>query len=287
VKFLLKKIIKPFAPIIPKGVLSKIPVCGPFCLRLSNTRKVYLQSDGNDYIASLLYWGGIDAFEGHTIKLLVDLLDYADTFFDIGANTGLYSLIAASDNPRRLVYAFEPVPRVFDCLRRNVELNKLHNIHINPCAITNYDGEIALYVPNGAIPTDASTLKGFRESAEIISVQAKAIDSFVIQNEIPKVDLMKIDTEGTEHEVLEGAKNILIRDEPIIICEVLRGRTEDHLHSVMDGLGYTYFWISDIGLIEKKRIEGDPTYRNMNYLFITGMKRQETLSKILMTTVNL
>jgi FkbM family methyltransferase len=286
-KSLLKKIVKPFAPIIPNCVLSKIPVCGPFCFRLPNTRKVYLQSDGNDFIASLLYWGGIDAFESHTIKLLVELLAYADTVFDIGANTGLYSLIAATDNPRRLVYAFEPVPRVFDCLRRNVELNKLRNIYINPYAITNYDGEITLYIPDGAIPTDASTLKGFREATESISVQAKTIDSFVIKNEIPKVDLMKIDTEGTEHEVLDGAKKILIRDEPIIICEVLKGRTEDHLHSVMDGLGYTYFWVSDIGLIEKKRIEGDPTYRNMNYLFITEKKRQETLSKILMTTVDL
>ena len=80
-KSVLKKVIKPFRSVIPKGVLSKIPVCGSFCLRLPNAKKIYLQSDGNDYIASLLYWGGIDAFEGNTIKLFMELLDYADIFF--------------------------------------------------------------------------------------------------------------------------------------------------------------------------------------------------------------
>ena len=94
-KFLLKTIIKPFAPIIPKSILSKISVCGLICLQLPNSKKVYLQSDGNDYISSLLYWGGIDAFEGNTIKLLIELLNYTDTVFDIGANTGWFSLILA------------------------------------------------------------------------------------------------------------------------------------------------------------------------------------------------
>jgi FkbM family methyltransferase len=276
-QYLPQKVIKPFAAIMPKGILTRISVYGKICLRLPNSKKVYLLSDGNDYISSLLYWGGIDAFEGNTIKLFIELLNYSDTFFDIGANTGIYSLIAATDNHRRMVYAFEPVPRVVDCLKRNVELNKLHNIQINPYAITNYDGEITLYIPDSAIPTEASTHEGFRKTTKNISVQAKTIDSFVIQNEISKVDLMKIDTEGTEHEVLEGARNILRRDEPILICEVLKGRTEDRLHVVMDRLGYKYFWISDGGLIEKKLIEGDPTYRNMNYLFITDKKRQEAL----------
>ena len=279
-KSLLTKAIKPFAPIIPQSVLSKISVCGMICLQLPNKKKVYLQSDGNDYIVSQLYWRGIDAFEVHSIKFFIDLLNNVDTFFDIGANIGIYSLIAANDRHRRRVYAFEPVPRVLDCLLRNVKLNKLHNIHINACAITNYQGEIPLYIPNSAIPTDASTLKGFRKASEIISVQAMTIDSFISKNDILRVDLIKIDTEGTEHEVLEGAKNILMRDEPIIICEVLKERTEDYLHSVLDGTGYKYFLISDIGLIEKKRIEGDPTYKNMNYLFITDKKRQKIFNII-------
>ena len=48
----------------------------------------------------------------------------------------------------------------------------------------------------------------------------------------------KIDTKTTEHKVLEGAKNVLERDEPIIICEVLKGKTEKYLHSLLANTDY-------------------------------------------------
>jgi len=180
-----------------------------------------------------------------------------------------------------MVYAFEPVPRIVDHLKKNVKINKLHNLQINSSAITNYDGKITLYVPSFTIPVGASTLQGFRDVSETISVSALTIDSFVAMNSIPKVDLIKIDTEATEHMVLEGAKNLLKRDEPIIICEVLKGRTEKYLHSILDNSQYKYYWISDDGLIEKKKIEGDGTYKNMNYLFITKKKIQDIMKEII------
>jgi broad specificity polyphosphatase/5'/3'-nucleotidase SurE len=80
--------------------------------------------------------------------------------------------------------------------------------------------------------------------------------------------------------VLEGAKNLLKRDEPIIICEVLKGRTEKYLHSILDNLQYKYYWISDEGLIEKEQIEGDGTYKNSNYLFITKKKIRVVMKEI-------
>lgn len=270
---------KPFSSIIPENFISSIPVIGLISLQLPNSKKLYIKTEVNDYIVSMLYWKGIgNSFENDTIKLSIKLLKYTDTFFDIGANIGLYALIAAIDNPHRKVYAFEPVPRIFNYLKRNAEINKLHNLQIDSSAITNYDGYITLYIPSGAIPRDASTLKGFREASEVISVQASTIDSFVAMNNISRVDMMKIDTEATEHMVLEGAKKTLKRDEPIIICEVLKGRTEKSLHSVLDSLGYKYFWISSEGLIEKGQIEGDNN--NMNYLFLTKKKIREVMKEI-------
>lgn len=279
---LLRRLLKPFSSIMPNNIINKIPVVGLICLQLPNSKKLYFKTDGNDCIASTLYWRGIDGFESDTIKLYIRLLMYVDTVFDIGANTGIYALIAAIDNPYRKVYAFEPVPRIFDYLKKNVEINKLHNLYIDSSAVTNYDGEITLYIPSnsGIITTEASTLQGFREASEVISVRALTIDSFVAMNDISKVDLIKIDTEATEHRVLEGAKNIIKRDEPIIICEVLKGRTEKFLYSLLEHTDYKYFWISSEGLIEKEQIEGDGTYKNMNYLFITKKKMREVMKEI-------
>jgi FkbM family methyltransferase len=128
-------------------------------------------------------------------------------------------------------------------LKRNVELNKADNLQINSSAITNYDGDITLYISSAAIPKTSSTAKEFvgAEANEATSVGALTVDSFVTMNNISKVDLIKIDTETTEHLVLQGANNILQRDEPIIICEVLKGETEKLLHSVLDNSNYNIF----------------------------------------------
>lgn len=233
-----------------------------------------------------MYWKGIDGFEGDTLQLFIKLLKFADTVLDIGANIGIYALIAATDNPNRKVYAFEPVPRTVKRLERNIELNKVENLQVECSAITNYDGEITLYIPSAAIPRAASTAKGFRESNEAISVQALTIDSFVTINNISKVDLIKIDTETTEHLVLEGAKNVLERDEPIIICEVLKAQTNKLFYSILDGTNYKYFWISSEGLVEKEQIEADKTYKNMNYLFITKRKMDEIIKHLSTEKVN-
>jgi len=265
-------------PVLPNAVLMRIPVAGRVCLRLPDAKKLYFENDGNDFIATALCWRGIGGFEASTIRLFLELLEQSDTVLDIGANTGLYALIAAVHDDRRKVYGFEPVPRIRDYFEANIDSNGLQNIEIVSAAATNYDGEIQLYVPGSdSIPTAASTLQGFRQASEVLSVRAVSIDSFVAANNIPRVDLMKIDTEATEHVVLEGARNTIKRDAPAIICEVLKGRTEEQLHAVMDDLGYQYFWISDEGLVEQQRIVGHQGSDDLNYLFLPKGRAEAAL----------
>lgn len=283
VNILIRKILKlnSIYSAIPEKYLKIMPVTGIVDFKLSNSKKLYLKTTENDVIARALYWEGIDKFESGTIPIFIKLLTASHTFLDIGANTGLYSLIAAIDSSDRKVYAFEPVPSILSYFNKNIDLNKLQNIPISPIAATNYDGEIELYVPSGNLPTSASTLKDFREAEKIISVPAITIDSFLKLNDISKVDLLKIDTEATEHTVLEGAKSILKRDEPIIICEVLKGQTEKYLHTILDDLNYKYFLLSSEGLVEKERIEGDPNYKDLNYIFIPKNKVESVMQQIL------
>jgi hypothetical protein len=91
---------------------------------------------------------------------------------------------------------------------------------------------------------------------------------------------MKIDTEGTEYRVLEGAKNVISKDRPIIFCEVLEGMTEKALQQFFQHTDYEFFWITDKGLILKEKIEGDPKGEFLNYLLIPRQKRIELQSKI-------
>lgn len=269
--------LKYISSFIPENILQNVPIVGIVNFSLPTHKIMCLETDENDVISRALYWETIDGFEGGTIRTFMKVLKISHTFLDIGANTGLYSLIAALDSPKKKVYAFEPVPSVIEYFKRNVELNKVKNIEIITNAVTNYDGE-QRYVPAGNLPTSASTLKDFREAEKRICVEAITLDSFVNANNISKVDSIKIDTEATEHTVLEGAKRTIKRDEPVIVCEVLKGLTEKYIHAVLDEMNYKYFLLSSEGIVEKEQIEGDRNYKDLNYLFISQTKIQEVMS---------
>ena len=275
------RLIKPIANILPHDVVKKIPVVGLVNVKLPNGKIVSFQTDGYDYTTSSLYWWGIDGYEVSTIKLFMHLLPRANTFFDIGANTGIYTLIAAINGNRRKVYGFEPVPRIFSALKQNIRVNSLENIEVFCVAISDYDGVIDLHIPPGRIPPGATTnpeIPTLKSAPEVLSVETVKFDTFVDSHSISKVDFIKIDTETTEPAVLEGAMNTLKNHRPMIICEVLRGRTENMLQSILDSIGYRYFWIADDALIAMEKIEGHSD--NMNYLFVPREKVEETLKDI-------
>jgi FkbM family methyltransferase len=279
----MRALLKPISPMLPDHMINRIPFVGAFCLHVPDSDKsLKIISDGKDSIASGLYWNGLDSFEPETLELYFHLLKYSRVVFDVGANTGLFALLAAVDSRDREVYAFEPVPEIFSYLQRNAQVNHLHNLTPACSAVTSYDGDIELYIPRSVtIPFSASALKGFRKASKTVTVPAVRLDTYVVANNIKRVDLLKIDTEGTEPEVLAGAKQVLARDEPIIICEVLKGRTEAALHSIFDHTPYRFFLVTNEGLLEKETIAGDESYKNRNYLFITKDKISSLLPEMI------
>ena len=210
VNITIRTLLKSFPVIKVKGM----PIVGKVCIELPKGQHLCLDNpDGSDIIANRLFWLGLQGYEYETVKLFIGLLKTAKVFLDIGAYTGYYALIAAIANKNCKVYAFEPVPKNFNYLNRNVIINNLSEmIMTSNAAVTNYDGEILLYIPEGGSAVSASTLKDFRKAKEIIKVPAVRLDPFVTRNKIPRVDLIKMDVEGTEHRVLEGAKKMLSKE---------------------------------------------------------------------------
>ena len=90
-------------------------------------------------------------------------------------------------------------------------------------------------------------------------------DKFVAENDLPRVDLLKIDTESTEPQVLAGMLKTIERDRPQIICEVLPDLTETRIEELLSPLGYSFYRITDRGLVRQESITGDLIFRN--YLF--------------------
>lgn len=132
---------------------------------------------------------------------------------DIGANIGNHSLYFAKVLGAE-VYAFEPVAKTFMILEKNVKINSLENqIHLYNCAIgeSNSNASIASFNPNNL---GGTALKLSDEG----DIKVMSLDSNM--SDFPKIDFIKIDTEGFEYQVLLGAINLIRRDRPTIFVEI-------------------------------------------------------------------
>ena len=260
--------LRPFAGLLPIELLQRLPVVGAVRAPLAPGTVLQLDSGGRDQVAAALYWRGLAGYEPETMAVYRRLLPGARGVIDVGASMGLFALVAGLEDERRRVFAFEPVPETFACLERNLALNSRARIEPVAAAAAAFDGTIDLNVPPGeSLPFGASTLPGHRDAGRRITVRAVTLDRFVSERAPGHVDVIKLDTEGTEPDVLAGARSLIASDRPWIVCEVLHGLTEARLHDVLDPLGYRYFIIGRRGLTPRPRIEGDPSYRDRNWLF--------------------
>jgi FkbM family methyltransferase len=184
--------------------------------------------DGRDQISRAIYYRGWWAFEHALPRLLEQALNAAPAglFLDVGANTGVYSLLSKGICRLREVHAFEPLPLVQRILRENIDLNKFGaNIIVVDAAASDETGTADLFVPtqeHGLVETSASLSSNFKSAhSDILTVRTIKLDDYCRQIGPKRVAVMKIDVEGMEHKVLKGAQNTIARDRPIIFCEVL------------------------------------------------------------------
>jgi len=141
--------------------------------------------------------------------------------FDIGANDGVFSLMAAI-NPRMQCFAFEPAPANYDILQTNIALNNLqHRVRTFQLALADKKGTAALKVPSSGRQDGFACLGNplrFTDWTEH-EVPVTTIDHFVKDHHIERVDLLKIDTEGCELFVLRGARQLITTSRPNILIE--------------------------------------------------------------------
>lgn len=276
-------LIKPILPNKLKKSLIKIPVNRDVTVRMYNKKSFIMKNDGSDTIANILYWNGPDKYETKTTGLIMKFLKSNDVFFDIGANTGIYSLIAAAMSKEISVHAFEPLEKACKILKKNKDKNNFNNLFVNQIAVGSYDGEGILKIERdrgGAIPL-GSSLKRVIEKQDFYQeykVKTMRLDSYIEKVGVEKVDLIKIDTEGTENDVLNGAEKVLTKFRPVLICEVLHNLIEDKLHEILDSMEYDYYLISNKETNNYKikkcdRIVGDK-YIVSNYLFLPKEKSE-------------
>jgi FkbM family methyltransferase len=137
----------------------------------------------------------------------------AECVIDVGANIGAFALHQALKKRAKRVIAFEPSPTVFRRLTANLELNGLQNVHVHNVAV----GDRCCSLPFLELPMSVNSRIGDNGQRAALRVACVTLDSVLKPLNIRKVNMIKIDTEGYEKQVLEGASETLQRTERLII----------------------------------------------------------------------
>ena len=196
-------------------------------MRLIQTRTLYnhtLYINPEDEIGREIIRKGI--YDRSCLEVLKSILDKieAPVIFDIGANIGNHAISISTDCKR--IYAFEPDAGIMSILMKNIHANRINNIVANEMGLSDSTRHSDFYVNmDGNI--GASTLdpdaRGRKFKRTRVSLTTG--DSYVKDNAIDRIDLLKIDVEGHEIQVLSGFEKTLDKYKPIILMEWSAAKT--------------------------------------------------------------
>jgi len=146
------------------------------------------------------------------IEWLLAAISDGACVLDIGANIGLMSIIFGRKvGGGGAVFAFEPSPVPLACLRQNIALNELSTvIHAEPFAVSNHDGKLEFFTNEDGVDTQHCATRPPGTQIQKIIVDVVSVDSFYRKHRVTPT-VLKIDVEGYEPFVLEGARELIAR----------------------------------------------------------------------------
>lgn len=250
INFLIRNICYPFRFFLPDSL--RIPPSGILQLKVGSKKKLKIYTNPTSYIAKQLFWDGVDNYE--FTPIFKKIINSCNTFIDIGANFGYYSLLASKLNSSIHVHAFEPSPGPLKYLKDNIAINKLHEqITVYELALSDSTGQVNFnIVKNKKFPQflnlSGEHNAGSKQLANSTSIQvdSTSLDLLHQLKKIQSVDLIKIDVEGAENFVIKGGMMLFKKNKPVIICEILSQENAVFIENKLREIGYeVYFYLNN------------------------------------------
>lgn len=214
-------------------------------------------------------------FEENEWHFIDRFLKTGMTFVDIGANQGFYTLLAAKKvSTLGRVFAFEPQPSELKKLKKNIFINLLKNIIVEPLALGRAEGSTNMHVcldGQASFSSLQAPSESVKARTKIIKVPITTLDKYIQKNGISSIDFVKIDVEGGELDVLKGGTNMLKTLRPILMCECNNIRTLQwgypvtQLYQFLEDHNYSWFQVMANGFLKKLVLQGED-YSDMGNL---------------------
>ena len=192
------------------------------------------------------YW--IGSYEFKKRMIFERTIPAGSTVFDLGGFTGYYSLLASAlVGPYGRVFVFEPLPRNLKYLNQHLALNKITNVSVIEAAVSDQNGMLCFL-------EGPSNARGRLAGEGNLLVRAVSLDEMVKRGELPDPQYIKLDVEGAEMQVLEGAARLLERCHPTLFIDTHGEEVHNQCCHFLEGLGYRLEAIDGKTLPESKEI---------------------------------
>jgi FkbM family methyltransferase len=220
-----------------------------------------------------LFWKGLyDGWEKYSMRLWSALSEKSEVIFDIGSNTGIYSLVSKTKNPVSEVHAFEPFGAIYKKLVNNVAINDF-DVKANCKAISNYTGNAVIYTADENFAYSVTVNKNLwvKDSEPLkLNIETITLKDYIEQNHISKIDLMKIDVETHEPEVMQGFAEYFLQFKPVILIEVLSNEIAEQLNPYFNPSLFDFYNIDErTGIKKVNRLSKSDYY---NFLVVPKEK---------------
>lgn len=199
----------------------------------------------NDWVQKVIY----ETSNFYEIAMLEDIknrLSENNIIVDIGANIGNHTIFFSKICKAEKVYSFEPQKNIFEILKKNIELNQVNDT----VELYNIGLGKEYCFANIKVIDENNYGMSKLDVTEKGNIEIKTLDSIIRDNRVTKIDLIKIDVEGMELEVLQGAKDVLYKFKPLIYIEA---GTDSEFKKVLE-------FLSEFGYKPMYRFNSTPTY---------------------------
>lgn len=219
-------------------------------------------------------------YEEKDASMILRLVPEHGVVFDVGANMGWYSLLIARHVRGCQIHAFEPIPKTYSFLTKNIELNQAVSVTAHHFGLSNERKDLTFYFyPEGSGNASSANLSE-RTDAELVTCHVEKLDDFAHANKL-HVDFIKCDVEGAELFAFQGATETLQRDKPIVFTEMLRkwaakfNYHPNEIFALFASLGYRCFYAD--GTVLSELIEMTDETVETNFFFLHAEKHQQLI----------
>jgi FkbM family methyltransferase len=261
---------------VPHSIYQHLHFRGPVRVHVDCEHSFKIQHYGFAH-ENELFWAGIEGcWEKSSLEVWSQLARRSQVIFDIGANSGIYSLVAKCVHPEATVIGFEPVRQLHHRFLKNCEMNDF-DIEAVPAAVSDHDGSTRIFLPTGMDHFYSASL-----NSDFISnicsntseeVRVVRLSSFIEEHKIDRLDLVKIDVETFEPQVLRGMGKYLSAFKPAIFIEILTDEIALEIEALVSNLGYIYFDFDEV--TGPRRIDRIGKSSKFNILMITLERARE------------